>query len=167
MILMFAEKMIVMYSAILWLNVDSFLMYPIRASIYRQKKSATTENRRPFLFQPDKTEVANMLDYDNVVFQPAVQSDLNSVAIWMARERMQVAAWATDISCMMSPAFSMVTLHNCKYDYMHVVSIRLCMTRLQVCIAMLQLTIPSSYGVCKKVGMYVNVYVRKLMYVQM
>lgn len=160
MILMFAEKMIVMYSAILWLNLDSFLTYPIRASIYRQK-SATTENRQPFLFQPDKTDVAHMLDYDNVIFQPAVQSDLNSVAIWMARERMQVAAWATDISCMMSPAFSMVTLHNCKYDYMHVVSIRLCL----VCIATLQLTIPSSYGVCKKVGMYINVlryYVRKL-----
>eukprot|EP00597_Dinobryon_sp_UTEXLB2267_P005988 CAMPEP_0170079082 /NCGR_PEP_ID=MMETSP0019_2-20121128/15552_1 /TAXON_ID=98059 /ORGANISM="Dinobryon sp., Strain UTEXLB2267" /LENGTH=248 /DNA_ID=CAMNT_0010292361 /DNA_START=273 /DNA_END=1019 /DNA_ORIENTATION=- len=43
-----------------------------------------------------------------LVIEPATMNALHQIAIYVAREKMQVAQFATDISCMMSPAFSMV-----------------------------------------------------------
>ena len=112
-----SELLIATFSIILLCSTVESYLSSFYTSMHRRK--ATNEN---FLRQTDKTiEMAPILrmralvDHENVIFQPATQGDLSSVAIWMARERMQVAAFATDISCMMSPAFSMVSKLTKKY----------------------------------------------------
>ena len=107
----FAEFWRAMFSInLILLTVESYI-YSIHTSMRRMRAA-----KQNFIFQTDKsTEILPMLcmrtlvDHENVIFHPASKEDLSSVAIWMARERMQVAALATDISCMMSPAFSMVS----------------------------------------------------------
>lgn len=44
--------------------------------------------------------------------QPANINDLHQIAIFVAREKMQVVQFASDITCMMSPAFSMVYIQE-------------------------------------------------------
>ena len=101
-----SELLIATFSIILLCSTVESYLSSFHTSMHRRK--TTHEN---FLRQTDKSMMCMraLVDHENVIFQPATQGDLSSVAIWMARERMQVAAFATDISCMMSPAFSMVS----------------------------------------------------------
>ena len=80
---------------------------------FRRHAGLSTFSPRRMLSSTEvKEDILSEIKKENITFQIAMKCDLNHVAIWIARERMQVVPYATDLSCMMSPAFSMVFIRE-------------------------------------------------------